>query len=64
MYCARGKREELSQHDNWVNVETDEEVKFIRDYPQFKQLIEGIEYWDENFNVVKFVPIDEYLAEN
>ena len=61
MYCARGKREELSQHDDWINVETDEEVKFIRDYPQFKQLIESIIFMDENRNIVKVVPIDEYL---
>ena len=71
MYRVRGRREVLAQNDpNYnpvsarINIETDEIVQFVKDYPQFKQLIEGIEYWDENLNVVKFVPIDEYLAEN
>lgn len=64
MYYARGKRKELSQHDHWINVETDEEVQFIKDYPQFKQLIESIIFRDENRNIVKIVPIDQYLAEN
>ena len=39
-------------------------VQFIKKYPQFKQLIEGIEYRDDALEVVKVVPIDQYLTEN
>lgn len=54
-------RKKLRNSKVKINVETDEEVKFIRDYPQFKQLIESIIFMDENRNIVKVVPIDEYL---
>ena len=46
------------------NIKTDEKVQFVKNYPQFKPLIESIVFRDENLDVVKVVPIDEYLAEN
>lgn len=64
MYLARGRREELAEKQNRTNIETEEKIQFIKDYPQFKQLIDSIIYRDENLNVVKVVPIDQYLAEN
>lgn len=71
MYYVRGRREELANNDPdydpilaRLNIKTDEMVQFVKDYPQFKQLIESIIFRDENHNVVKVVPIDEYLAEN
>lgn len=64
MYQLRHQKRRLCEKDYFINVETDMMVQFIKDYPQFKQLIDGIEYRDENRNLVKFVPIDEYLAEN
>ena len=71
MYYARGRREELANNDSdydpvsaRLNIKTDEMVQFVKDYPQFKQLIESIIFRDENLNTVKVVPIDEYLAEN
>ena len=47
-----------------ISNKTYEKVQFVKDYPQFKPLIESIVFRDENHNVVKVVPIDEYLAEN
>lgn len=64
IYVARGKRKRLKNIDDRINFETDEKVQFIKDYPQFKQLIESIIFRDGNSNVVKVVPIDQYLAEN
>lgn len=70
MYRARGKREELAHDQDYdpflarLNIETDEMVQFVKDYPQYKQLIESIIFRDENHNVVKVVPIDQYLTEN
>lgn len=64
IYIARGKRKRLKNIDDRINFETDEKVQFIKDYPQFKQLIESIIFRDGNSNVVKVVPIDQYLAEN
>ena len=64
MYIARGKRKRLDDIDDRINFETDDEVQFIKDYPQFKQLIESIIFRDKSWNVVKVVPIDQYLAEN
>lgn len=67
MYRVRGRREELAEKSGLdpvsarTNIETDEKIEFIKKYPQFKQLIESIIYRDENLNVVKVVPIDEYL---
>lgn len=63
MYHVRNGRNELSVEES-INVQTDEKVQFVKDYPQFKQLIESIIFRDENLNVVKIVPIDQYLAEN
>ena len=34
MYRVRGRREELSEKQNRTNIETDEAVQFIKDYPQ------------------------------
>lgn len=64
MYQLRYQKRKACENEDFINVETDINIQFIKKYPQFKQLIEGIEYWDENLNVVKFVPIDQYLAEN
>ena len=64
MYIARGKRKKLGDIDDRINFETEDEVQFIKDYPQFKQLIESIIFRDKGGNVVKVVPIDQYLAEN
>lgn len=64
MYQVRHQKRRLCEEEYFINVETDMMVQFIKDYPQFKQLIEGIEYRDENRNIVKVVPIDQYLAEN
>ena len=71
MYYARGTREELAHNDpNFnpvlarINLKVDEDIEFIKKYPQFKPLIESIIFEDEDHNVVKEVPIDEYLAEN
>ncbi len=71
MYYARGRREELAHNDpNFnpvlarINLKVDEDIEFIKKYPQFKPLIESIIFEDEDHNVVKEVPIDEYLAEN
>lgn len=71
MYYARGRREELANNDSDYdsvsargNIKTDEMVQFVKDYPQYKPLIESIIFRDENLNTVKVVPIDQYLAEN
>ena len=71
MYYARGRREELANNDPdydsvsaWINIETDECIDFVKEYPKFKPLIESIIYEDQDLNVVKVVPIDEYLTEN
>ena len=71
MYYARGRREELANNDPdfnpveaRINIRVDEDIEFIKKYPQFKPLIESIIFEDEDHNVVKEVPIDEYLAEN
>ncbi len=64
MYAVRGKRRRLNNLDDRLNFEVDEKVQFVKDYPQFKQLIESIIFEDKSGNVVKVVPIDQYLAEN
>ena len=64
MYAARRKRRKLYETQHMYNVDTDENIQFIKKYPQFKQLITGVEFQDENRNTIKVVPIDEYLAEN
>ena len=71
MYHVRGRREELAHNDPdfnpvqaRINLKVDEDIEFIKKYPQFKPLIESIIFEDDDHNVVKEVPIDEYLAEN
>lgn len=70
MYHARNKRKRLAEKEegdsvvNNINLENEEEIQFIKDYPQFKPLIESIICRDENREIVKVVPIDDYLAEN
>lgn len=64
MYLARGKKERIDDFKEWVNYEADEKVQFVKDYPQFKQLIESIIFEDENGNLIDEIPIDQYLAEN
>ncbi len=64
MYIARGKRNKLNNLEDRLNFEVDEKVQFVKDYPQFKQLIEAIIFEDKSGNVVKEIPIDQYLAEN
>lgn len=63
MYEFRGKRKYLYSQGNF-NVGTDENIQFIKKYPKYKQLIESIDYVDDDFNIVKVVPIDQYLVEN
>lgn len=64
MYVARRKRRRLARTGDIINIHTDENVQFVRDYPQFKNLIDHIEFCDDNLDTVKVVPIDQYLAEN
>lgn len=47
-----------------ISNKTYEKVHFVKDYLQFKPLIEYIIFKDENLDIVKVVPIDDYLAEN
>lgn len=47
-----------------ISNKTYEKVQFVKDYLQFKPLIEYIIFKDENLDIVKVVPIDDYLAEN
>lgn len=61
MYQIRHQKRKACENEDFINVETDMNIQFIKKYPQFKQLIEGIEYRDENFKVIKFVPIGQYL---
>ncbi|SEL22730.1 hypothetical protein SAMN05216439_0208 [Methanobrevibacter gottschalkii] len=64
MYQLRHQKRKACENDDFINVETDLNIQFIKKYPQFKQLIECIEYWDESLKVIKTVHIDQYLAEN
>ena len=67
MYFARHDRERLAKKNDVQNVKTDENIKFIKKYPQFKPLIDHIEFcdWDgSDLLTLKVVPIDQYLAEN
>lgn len=64
MYAARRKRRRLAETGDIINIHTDENVQFVRDYPEFKNLIDHIEFCDDNLDTVKVVPIDQYLAEN
>ena len=64
MHGLRHQKSERIKKEDFVNVVTDMNVQFIKKYSQFKQLIEGIEYRDDALEVVKVVPIDQYLTEN
>lgn len=64
MYQARADRERLSEKEERINIKTDENIHFIKKYPQYMQLINSVEYTDDDFNTVKVVPIEQYLAEN
>ena len=66
MYKARRERKRLAETDDVINVHTNENVQFIRDYPQFKMFVDHIEQCadDKNLTTLKKIPIDEYLAEN
>ena len=66
IYYARNQHNKLSITKNirMVNIETDEEIQFVKKYPQIKDLIKSIIYRDNNLDVVNVVPIDEYLVEN
>ena len=66
IYHARNQRKRLAIAKNtmMVDIETEEEIQFVKEYPQFKDLIKAIIYRDNNLDVVKVVPIDQYLAEN
>lgn len=52
--------------DDYLNYETDENIEFIKKYPQFKLIIDHIELRDaeDYHNILEIIPIDEYLAEN
>ena len=39
-------------------------LDFIRKYPQFKPIVSHVKIMDEDFNVLKIMSIDDYLAEN
>ena len=64
MHIARNQSRDLEDVDDRINFETDRKIQFIKNYPQFKPLIESIIYRNMGGNMVKIVPIDEYLAEN
>ena len=63
MYVSRGKRRRLNNLEDRLNFEVDEKVQFVKDYPQFKQLIESIIFEDKSGNIVKEIPIDQYCLE-
>lgn len=64
MHIIRYHKRSLDDLDDRIEFETEREIKFIKKYPQFKPLIEAIIYMNMGGNIVKTVPIDEYLAEN
>ena len=61
----RAEKYKLSTED-YLNYEHEEDIEFIKKYPQFKPLIDHIEIRDNNdlYNILETIPIDEYLAEN
>ena len=63
MHIARNQRRRLEDLDDRINFETDRKIQFIKDYPQFKPLIESIIYMNSVGDIVKTVPIDQYLEE-
>ena len=52
--------------DDYLNYETDENIEFIKKYPQFKPIVDHIELRDTDdlHNILDTIPIDQYLAEN
>lgn len=64
MHIIRYHKRSLDDLDDRIEFETDRKIQFIKDYPQFKPLIEAIIYMNSVGDVVKTVPIDQYLAEN
>lgn len=65
IHTVRAHKYQLNT-DDYINFETDENIEFIKKYPQFKPLIDHIEYRDTGdiHTIVRTVPIDQYLAEN
>lgn len=61
----RYEKYQLSTYD-YLNYETDENIEFIKKYPQFKRIVDHIELRDTNdlYNILDTIPIDQYLAEN
>ncbi|WP_400227498.1 hypothetical protein [Methanobrevibacter smithii] len=58
------KKEQMNI-DDYLKFEVAEDIQFVKKYPQFKPLINHIEYWDNEAEVIiKEVPLDEYLLEN
>ncbi len=64
MLIERNHKRRLNNLDDRIEFETDKEVQFVKDYPQFKPLIEAIIYMNSVGDIVKTVPIDQYLVEN
>ena len=66
MYAARKKWDEIYESD-YENFFTYADLEFIEKYPQFKPLLDYIEYCrfndDHTHEIIREVPIDEYLAE-
>ena len=58
------KKEQMNI-DDYLKFEVAEDIQFVKKYPQFKPLINHVEYWDNEAEVIiKEVPLDEYLLEN
>ena len=64
IHIARYHKRRLDNLSDRIEFETNREIQFIKDYPQFKPLIEAIVYMNGVGDIVKTVPIDQYLAEN
>ena len=64
MYKARALRKERAETEGIINARTDENINFVKEHPKFKRLIDSIVFEDKDSQVVKVVPIDQYLAEN
>ena len=63
MYKARALRKERAETEGIINTRTDENVNFIKKYPQFKRLIDSIAFENNDSEVIKVVLIDEYLSD-
>ncbi len=64
MHIARDHKRSLDTIADRLMFEADREIQFIKDYPQFKPLIESVIYLNGSGDIVETVPIDQYLAEN